>query len=99
MRPRLVLKKIDVKNEKTERLYSLVSETVQSFNVYVADFYESVAILEEQYDAAVKAGNTASAREADEKISYMKERIEQLNASMKSISEEMHSLVELHLSA
>ena len=38
-------------------------------------------------------------QEAEEKISYMKERIEQLNASMKSISEEMHSLVELHLSA
>ena len=99
MRPRLVLKSMHLSSEKTERLYALARETVDSFNLYVADFHESVVILEEQHAAAVRKGDIPAAKETEEKILYIKGRIEQLHASMKKISEDLHSLVELQLPA
>ena len=97
MRPRLNLKPLDTDNESTARIYSMVRETVDSFNIYVADFFESVAILEEQLASAKREGGDPAVIE--EKIEYMRRRIEELLASMNGIAEEMHSLVELHHSA
>ena len=96
MRPELKLKKFETDHESTQRIYQMVRQTVDSFNVYVSDFYESVAILEEQHSRALSAGDRASASDAEEKISYMKKRIEELIDDMKRISAEMHTLVEYH---
>jgi Mg2+ and Co2+ transporter CorA len=94
MRPHLKLKPMDFGNASTERIYALVEETVKNFNIYVADFYESVAILEEQLKAAKNRGGDCS--EIEGKISYMRTRIEELSSAMKGIADEMHALVELH---
>lgn len=96
MRPRLLLKPLDTDNESTARIYSMVRETVDSFNIYVADFFESVAILEEQLSGAKRGGGDA---EIEEKISYMRRRIAELSDAMKAIEDQMGGLVELHHSA
>jgi predicted ribosome quality control (RQC) complex YloA/Tae2 family protein len=97
MKPRLNLKPMDTSDESTARIYSMVDETVRSFNIYVADFFESIAILEEELGRAGKG--SAQRSEIEGKIAYMRGRIEELSDSMKKIAEEMHSLVELHHSA
>lgn len=99
MRPQLVLKPMEPGDESTVRIYGLVDATVKSFNVYVADFFESVSILEEQQKQAIQSGKKNEADEIEGKISYMRGRINELNSAMKKISEEMHSLIELHHSA
>ena len=95
MKPHLSLKPLDTENESTARIYSMVRETVDSFNIYVADFFESVAILEEELAAARKD----SSAEIEEKIAYMRRRIAELSDAMKAIAEQMDGLVELHHSA
>ena len=95
MRPRLNLKPLDTDNESTARIYSMVRETVDSFNIYVADFFESVAIIEEELASAQKGGGA----EIEEKIAYMRRRIAELSDAMKAIAEQMDGLVELHHSA
>ena len=96
MRPKLKLKPIDITTEGTERIYEMVRGSVDSFNLYVSDFFESVEILHEQYEKAVSAGDKKAVQETEGKINYMKMRIEELKESMERISAEMHSIVEYH---
>ena len=96
MKPKLQLKPINISTDGTERIYQMVRETVESFNVYVADFYESVSILKEQHEKALSSGSSSAVSEVEEKIRYMEKRIEELKSAMEKISAEMHTLVEYH---
>lgn len=95
MKPRLSLKPLDTDNASTVRIYSMVRETVDSFNIYVADFYETVGILEEELVSATKGCSA----EIEDRIAYMRRRIDELSDAMRSIAEQMDGLVELHHSA
>lgn len=92
MKKMLQLKEIVPKSESMERIYSMSKETCESFNSYYLDFFESVAILEENKS---KESNSQKLKEIEESIHFMHGKIEELSGFMENISKQMPDLIEL----
>jgi len=95
MKKVLRLKKIDSLPDSTRRIYDLTRESCESFNCYYLDFFGSIDILREQAEKFAKQGEAAKLREAEEKITYMKGKISELDGFMLDLVEKMGDFVEL----
>ena len=86
---KLVMKPINSDNPETMRIYKMVCDACERFNIYVMDFFETLAILEEK-----KAKGLAD-DETEKSIESVLSRIEEVSTAMKEIASTMSSLVEL----
>lgn len=93
MKPQLILKPIEIENAETQRIYGYLRQTVEGFNNYVADFFESIAILSEKGEA-LRTNQPQEAARCDEEVRYLEARIEELRLAMQMIAAEMGALVE-----
>lgn len=85
----LKLKPINTENPDNKRIYEMLKQSCDGLNCYVADFFETVMILKEQQ---AQSGNNI---EIDESIKFVLAKIDEVTASMKSIVNDMPSLIEL----
>jgi hypothetical protein len=86
----LKLKPINSNNPDNLRIYDMVQKSCEGLNSYLADFFETVAILEEQ-----KTKSGSDNKDIDESIEFVLVKIDEVTASMKSIVNDMPFLVEL----
>jgi len=86
---RLVMKHVESDNPETVRIFNMVSEACERFNIYLMDFFETLEILEE------KKMSGRSDDETDRSIESVKSRIEEVTAAMKDIASTMSSIVDL----
>lgn len=94
MKPQLILKPIEIENAETQRIYGYLRQTVEGFNNYVADFFESIAIISEKGEALRQTHQTQEAATCDDEVHYLEGRIEELRLAMQMIATEMGALVE-----
>ena len=94
MKPYLILKPVDTARDETNRIYSHVKNTVEDFNNYVSDFFESVVIISEKRETLQKTGVIQEAAKCEEEIKYLRGCIIELRQSMLLIAAAMDSLVE-----
>lgn len=92
MKKTLQLREIEPKSESMKRIYEMSKDTCESFNSYYLDFFESVAILEENKD---KENDSVKINEIEESIKYMHNKIEELSGFMDNLSRQMPDLIEL----
>jgi hypothetical protein len=86
---RIEMKHIESNNPETVRIYNMVNEECHRFNIYLADFYETLDILNEKKAAGKSDDETESS------IEFVKSRIEELSSAMKEMAETMSSIVDL----
>ena len=86
---RLKMKYVESENPETVRIFNMVNDACERFNIYLMDFFETLDILEE------KKRNGKSDDETDKSIDSVKSRIEEVTAAMKDIASTMPSIVEL----
>lgn len=86
---RLIMKHLESMNPETIRIFNMVNEACERFNVYLMDFFETLEILEE------KKRNGKSDDETDRSIESVKSRIAEVTAAMNDIASTMSSIVEL----
>lgn len=85
---RLKMKYVDSDNPETVRIFNMVNDACERFNIYLMDFFETLEILEE------KKRNGKSDDETDKSIESVRSRVEEVTAAMKDIAATMPSLVE-----
>lgn len=95
MKKILRLKSLEKMPEETKRIYDLTRHSCESFNAYYLDFFGSIDILQEQSAQFDAQGETKKAREAEEKIVYMREKIVELHGFMLDLAQRMSDFVEL----
>ena len=88
---RIEMKHIESNNPETVRIYNMVNEECHRFNIYLADFYETLDILLEKKSAG------KSDDETEASIEFVKYRIEELSSAMKEMAETMPSVVDLKI--
>ena len=86
----LKLKPINSNNPDNLRIYEILQKSCGGLNSYVSDFFETIAILEEQ-----KANSGSENYEIDESIEFVLTKIDEVTTSMKCIVNDMPSLIEL----
>lgn len=86
----LKLKPINSNNPDNLRIYEMLNKSCEALNSYLADFFETVAILNEQ-----KTQSGPDNSDTDESIEFVLTKIDEVTASMKSIVNDMPSLIEL----
>lgn len=92
--PKLRLKPIDKNDDESMRIYGMTGKTVESFNSYVADFFQTVAILRENIEKAHTTADQEKAAEMREHIEHVERKIDELTEAMQRIADDMSSLVE-----
>ena len=86
----LKLKPINSDNPDNLRIYDILTKSCDGLNNYLADFFETVAILEEK-----KLKPYSDNNDIDESIEFVLTKIDEVTSSMKSIVNDMPSLIEL----
>ncbi len=86
----LKLKPIQSSNSDNKRIYEMLKHSCDGLNNYLADFFETVEILKEKKDKP-----STESKDVDESIDFVLKKIDEVTASMKSIAQEMHTLIEL----
>ena len=86
---RLKMKYVESENPETVRIFNMVNDACERFNIYLMDFFETLDILEE------KKRNGKSDDETDKSIDSVKSRIEEVIVAMKDIASTMPTIVEL----
>ena len=86
---RLKMKYVESDNPETVRIFNMVNDACERFNIYLMDFFETLSILEE------KKLKGKSDDETERSIESVKSRIEEVTAAMKDIAVTMPSIVEL----
>jgi len=86
---RLEMKFVDSDNPETVRIYNMVNDACERFNIYLMDFFETLDILEEKKQSGKIDDET------EKSIESVRSRIEEVTAAMKDIAETMPSIVEL----
>ena len=86
----LQLKPINSSNIDNLRIYDMLKKSCDGLNSYLADFHETVAILEEK---KLKSGSDVN--EINDSIEFVQLKINEVTSSMKSIVNDMPSLIEL----
>ena len=85
----LKMKYVESDNTETVRIFNMVNDACERFNIYLMDFFETLEILEE------KKRNGKSDDETDRSIESVKSKIDEVTAAMKEIAATMPSIVEL----
>lgn len=85
----LKMRYVDSENPETVRIFNMVNDACERFNIYLMDFFETLEILEE------KKMSGKSDDETEKSIESVRSRIEEVTAAMKDIAATMPSLVEL----
>lgn len=86
---RIEMKHIESDNPETVRIFNMVNEACNRFNIYLADFYETLDILDE------KKASGKSDDETERSIEFVKSRIEEIKSAMKEMAETMPTVVDL----
>ncbi len=86
---RLKMKYIESDNTETVRIFNMVNDACERFNIYLMDFFETLEILEEKKQIG------KSDDETDKSIESVKSRIEEMIKAMEDIAATMPSIVEL----
>jgi len=86
----LTLKPINTSNSDNLRIYDMLKNSCEGLNNYLADFFETIEILNEK-----KEKSPSERKEAEESIEFVLAKIDAVTESMKIIAEEMPSLIEL----
>lgn len=76
------------------RIYDFTQKTVDGFNNYVADFFETISILKENLEK-LGSDQKEKSNEITGTIKYVENKIDELSAKMQTIAEEMSSLIEI----
>ena len=97
MNPRykLKLKPMDDKYLHSLRIYDLTQKTVDDFNNYISDFFETITILKENLADLNDDKDGQKKIEISGTIKYVEDKIEELSGRMQAIADEMSSLVEV----
>lgn len=86
----LKLKPIDTTNSDNLRIYGMLEKSCEGLNNYLADFFETIEILKEK-----KEKPSVEQTEIDSSIEFVLAKIDEVTSSMKTIAEDMPSLIEL----
>ena len=81
---------INIENPDNKRIFEMLEKSCEGLNSYVADFFETVAILKEQ-----KIKSADNHTDIDDSIEFVLAKIDEVTASMESIVNDMPSLIEL----
>lgn len=81
--------------DETKRIYELTVESCESFNAYYLDFFGSIEILQEQAARLAAQGDHRAACEAEDKVVYMRDKIDELYGFMNDLAGRMNEFVEL----
>ncbi len=92
---KIELRPIESNDPDTVRIYTLTKEACDRLNSYYLDFVETIRILQENRDRALREGDSAKAAEIQESITFVQAKIHEVADSMRTIADEMDSLVEL----
>lgn len=92
-RYQLKLKQITGDTHDTARIYEYTRRTVDDFNSYFADFFETIKILRENLEKP--DADKEKKNEISESIKHVELKIDELSAKMNEIADEMPSLIEL----
>ncbi len=93
--PTLRLKSLPTENDETLRIMGMIHESCDRLNAYVMDFFETMAILNENLKNAKKKKDRAKQKEIEESIAEVERRISEVTESMQGIVKDMPELVEL----
>lgn len=93
-KPMLKLKPIDKNDDESVRIFDMTGRTVESFNSYVADFFQTVVILRENLERAHTATDQEKAAEMRAHIDHVERKIAELTEAMQRIADDMPALVE-----
>jgi hypothetical protein len=88
---RIEMKHVESNNPETVRIYNMVNKECCRFNVYLADFYETLDILNEKKTAGKSDDETEAG------IESVTSRIEELSSAMKEMAETMPAIVDLKI--
>jgi hypothetical protein len=86
----LKLKPINTSNSDNLRIYGILKNSCEGLNNYLADFYETIEILKEK-----KEKSAAEPAEVEASIEFVLKKIDDVTLSMRTIAQDMHSLIEL----
>ncbi len=86
----LKLKPIDTANADNLRIYEMLKKSCDGLNSYLADFFETIEILREKKDKT-----SSEQMETESSIEFVLAKIDEVTSSMKTIAEDMPSLIEL----
>jgi prefoldin subunit 5 len=92
---KLKLKPMDDKDPHSLRIYDLTRKTVDDFNNYISDFFETISILKENLSKLKDDKDEQKKKEISGTIIYVEDKIEELSVRMQAIADEMSSLVEV----
>ena len=85
----LKLKPINTSNSDNLRIFEMLNKSCEGLNNYLADFFETIQILKETKDKP-----DSDHKEVEQSIEFVLTKIDEVTASMKSIAQEMHTLIE-----
>lgn len=93
-KPRIELKTLPANSEDTLRILQNTKNSIENLNLYVDDFIETMNILNEKHEKALKSGDKKEAEEIKTNIIHIYGKIEEVAQSMKQIAGEMSSFVD-----
>lgn len=96
-KPALQLRNIDTRDPHTERILNLTRETIDRFNYYVEDFFQTREILLEQSELLKSSGSPDKLEENNESLRQVMRRIEEIRISMNSLADQMPELISLEV--
>lgn len=95
--PLLKLKEIEIKDPHTERIYGITGETIERFNIFLDDFYQTREILLEQIEkiesSASPSGTENDATESRESIREIEKRITEILVAMNEMARQNPELL------
>jgi len=86
----LHIKPITTSNSDNLRIYQMLKNSCEGLNNYLADFFETIEILNEK-----KEKPDSEQIEVKASIEFVLAKIDEVTSSMKNIAEDMPALVEL----
>ncbi len=92
-KPVLHLKEHHISDPTTEHIFSITRKTIERFNYYVEDFFQTREILLEQSESLRDSDDRAKREENSESLRQVMMRIKEIKNSMSYLVEEMPDLV------
>ena len=94
-KPKIELKPLPSENEDTKRILDNTRKSIENLNLYVEDFFETMAILRENFEKLKTKSDAEKEQELMQSIAQVESRIQEVTSSMKEISKVMSDFVDL----
>ena len=92
---KLELKPLETESPESVRIYEIAREATEHLNSYLFDFIETIQILKENKNEFMENKEKKKAKEIDEHLQYIENKIATVVESMHKIADEMAFLVDI----